>query len=499
MGKKQKGFKYALSKVRITIDLSKPEHQRNLLLGFVGLIMLGVVLLIGGLKGYEYTESAEFCGTVCHPMSSEFIRYEQSPHANIDCAKCHIGPGASFFVRSKIDGLRQVYAVLANTYDRPIKGPVHNLRPARDTCEECHKPTNFKDNIIKLKQHYDNDEANTPIQSTLILKMGGWREESGVSEGIHWHVSKSVYYIPADDRNQIIAWIGVEEDDGTLKEYFARDMLNMDRQSFVEDARENGRIRKMDCIDCHNRTAHYIPSPTEAVDNAIKEGLISRDLPYVRKKAVEILTPLYQSRQDGHEAIEGLRDYYRIEYPDVYENSAQRIDLAIKALTEIFDKTNFPEMRLNWKTNPANDRHRPALGCFRCHDGKHVTVDDSGNEVETISVKCNLCHTVPIVGRGNDRLVEAPVVVGDVPKSHADFRWTVEHRSTTMQQRESECYQCHGQGFCNNGVCHSLSHPEEMLFTHANEYEKQGGQVCYTCHQDILCSRCHPGGIIKNP
>jgi len=495
---KRKGLKRFLTGASLTIDLSSPKHRRNLFFGFIGLIVFGLVLLAGGLKGYEYTESAEFCGSLCHPMTSEFVRYEKSPHSNIDCAKCHIGPGTSFFVRSKIDGIRQVYAVLADTYERPIKGPVHSLRPARDTCEECHRPTGFKDNIIKTKQHYDNDEANTPVMSTLILKMGGWREKTGVSEGIHWHITNPVYYIAADDRNQVIAWIGVEQEDGTLKEFFARDMLNMDRESFVESAKDEGRVREMDCIDCHNRAAHYIPAPTEVVDDAIKEGLISRDLPYVRKKAVEILTPSYQSVQDGHDAIESLRDFYKMEYPAVYNSKSSEIDKAVETLIEIFDETNFPDMNLNWETNPANDRHRPSLGCFRCHDGKHVTIDDTGNELETVSVKCNLCHTVPIVGRGDDRLVEAPVVVGDVPETHADFRWTIEHRETTVEQT-AECYQCHGQGFCNNGVCHNLDHPKDMLFTHADEYLEQGDQVCYTCHQDILCSRCHPGGIIKNP
>ena len=115
-----------------------------------------------------------------------------------------------------------------------------------------------------------------------------------------------------------------------------------------------------------------------------------------------------------------------------------------------------------------------------------------------ISVACNLCHTVPIVGRGDDLLVEAPVIVGTTPASHADFRWTIEHRSITAAETQ-ECYQCHGQGFCNNGACHNLSHPPDMLYTHAEEYRKQGDQVCYTCHQDVLCSRCHPGGIVKNP
>ncbi|MEW5960598.1 MAG: NapC/NirT family cytochrome c, partial [Chloroflexota bacterium] len=125
----------------LTIDLNRPRHRLILFLSFVGLGLTGIVFLVSGYQTYHYTESAEFCGTVCHPMKSEFARYEHSAHANVECAKCHIGPGASFFVKSKIDGLKQVYAVLANTYSRPIKSPVHDLRPARETCEECHAPT----------------------------------------------------------------------------------------------------------------------------------------------------------------------------------------------------------------------------------------------------------------------------------------------------------------------------------------------------------------------
>ncbi len=489
-----------------SVDLSRPKHRRILFLGIVGLALLGVVILVSGLKTYEYTESAEFCGQTCHVMESEFVRYEYSPHANVDCAKCHIGPGTSFFVKSKIDGLKQVYAVMANTYSRPIKGPVHDLRPARETCEECHTPTSFKDNVIKNIVHYDNDRDNTLVQSTLILKMGGWQENAGVGEGIHWHITNPVYYIAADEGRQIIMWIGVEQADGSLKEYFARDMLNMARDSFVEEARAEGKVRQMDCIDCHNRTAHFIPSPEAVVDEAIETGVIPQSLPYIRAKAVEVLTPNYPSEAAADEAIEGLADFYKMSQlqeladasPSAVSDYQAKVETSLNEIKKLYAETNFPEMNLNWQTNPNNARHTPFPGCFRCHDGKHAAVDESGNEVEIISVKCNLCHTVPIVGRGNDRLVEAPVVVGDVPETHADFRWTIEHRSVT-EAEEQECYDCHGRGFCNNGACHNLSHPPDMLYTHAEEYFKTGDQVCYTCHQDILCSRCHPGGIVANP
>ena len=365
----------------------------------------------------------------------------------------------------------------------------------------------FKDNIIKIIKHYDNDEANTPVQSTLILKMGGWQKEGGVSGGIHWHTSNPVYYIAADDHRQVILWVGMEQEDGSLKEFYARDMLNMAWGSFVEEARAEGKIREVDCIDCHNRTAHFIPPPETVVDKSIGAGRIASDLPFIRTKAIEVLSNNYTSDTEAYAAIDALTDYYLRNGKDrssTYTNLTYtaefeaKVNASLIEIKRLYSETHFPQMRLNWKTNPNNARHNPFPGCFRCHDGKHVSLDKSGNEIETISVKCNLCHTVPIVGWGTDMLVEAPVIVGKIPDSHADFRWTIEHRFVQDAQKEG-CYDCHGQRFCSNSACHNLSHPPDMLYSHAEEYRKRGGQVCYTCHQDILCSRCHPGGIITNP
>lgn len=511
--RRKSGLRRWLRWPSFTVDFANPKHRRNILLIFVGLTVLGSAFIYGNYRLYHYTESAEFCGTACHVMDAQFVRYENSAHANVDCVDCHIGPGTSFFVKSKIDGLRQVYAVLVDNYSRPITSPVHDLRPARDTCETCHTPTSFKDNIIKTIVHYDNDEANTKIQSTLILKMGGWQKSAGVSQGIHWHITNPVYYITADYQRQVVLWIGVEQPDGSMKEFFARDMLGMAQTSFVEDAREKGEIRLMDCIDCHNRTAHYIPYPQQAVDQAISAGLLSREIPYIRAKAVEVLSPSYASVDEAQIAIQGLADFYTLGYinlstesggseaAELVQTSSEAEALLAANLAEIekiYRSTNFPDMGLNWESSPNNARHTPFLGCFRCHDGKHASVDETGREVETISVKCNLCHTVPITGRGDELLVESPVITGATPDSHADFRWTIEHRSVTDAEKQ-ECFQCHGQGFCSNSACHNLSHPPDMLFTHADEYRMRGDEVCYTCHQNILCSRCHPGGIISNP
>ncbi len=483
---------------KLTLDLNRVKHRRVLLLGMIGTGMLGLALLAGGYKSYSYTESAEFCGTVCHTMDPQFARYERSAHANVDCVECHIGPGWRSFIDSKIDGLHQVYALMTDDFSRPIKSPVHNLRPARETCENCHTPSSFKDNVIKTITHYDNDEQNTLIQSTLILKMGGWQESTGVSQGIHWHITNPVYYIPADEQRQVILWVGVEKADGSINEFFARDIFLPTHDSFVEDARQNGEIRKVDCIDCHNRTAHDIPTPERIVDEAISDNLISGNIPHIRSNAVSVLKTAYPSEAKAFQAIDGLFGYYEVAKPEVITEQGADVLNVISQLKIIYSSTNFPEMGMNWETNPNNETHTPTPGCFRCHDGNHVRFDEEGKEIETISSSCNLCHTVPIVGRGKNLLVETPVIVGPTPTSHSEFSWTIEHRNVSETELQ-DCYLCHGQGFCNNGICHNLSHPPDMLYSHAEEYRQQGEQVCYICHQDIHCSRCHPGGAVDNP
>jgi hypothetical protein len=368
---------------------------------------------------------------------------------------------------------------------------VHNLRPAREVCESCHTPTSFTDNIIKTIKSYANDEKNTPLQTTLILKMGGVNALTGESMGIHWHISSEMYYIALDEQRQVIAWVGVKQPDGSMKEYFSRDLIGMRFTSYVQDAGKKGGVRRLDCIDCHNRAAHYIPYPEQAVDLAIANELISTDLPYIRSKAVNLLNSDFASQTEAFAAIEQLRQDYE---PAQKEATAQ----AIETLKDLYTTANFPDMNLDWRTNPNNARHMPTAGCFRCHDGNHVAAGGTTAVEDVISVKCNLCHTVPIVGRGSELIIESPVIVGDIPESHSDFRWTIEHRNVENAE-EQGCFDCHGRSFCNNGACHSLSHPVDMAFSHAEEFRNVGGQVCYTCHQNVTCTRCHPAGIIENP
>ena len=103
-------------------------------------------------------------------MQPEYTAYLNSPHQRVSCVECHIGPGASWFVRSKLSGVRQVVAVTFHSYDRPIPSPVAQLRPARETCEQCHWPLKFTGDRLIVRKKYSDDEKNTVLTTVLLVK-----------------------------------------------------------------------------------------------------------------------------------------------------------------------------------------------------------------------------------------------------------------------------------------------------------------------------------------
>ena len=147
-----------------------------------------VNFVIAGQTGYRavtYMESVSFCGETCHTvMQPEFTAYQNSPHSRVECVGCHIGPGASWFVRSKLSGVGQVVAVTFNTYPRPIPTPVRNLRPARETCEACHWPEKFTEDRLRVIEKFADDDKNTLTKTVLLLRIGGGRRGPGI-HGTH--------------------------------------------------------------------------------------------------------------------------------------------------------------------------------------------------------------------------------------------------------------------------------------------------------------------------
>jgi nitrate/TMAO reductase-like tetraheme cytochrome c subunit len=241
--------------LRINVDLSR-AHDRRLLAFFIP-ASAGFLLLtaMGSYHTYHFTESVEFCGESCHTvMKPELTSYRHSSHARVACAECHIGKGAEWYVRSKLSGTYQVYATLAHKYPTPIPTPVKNLRPAQETCEQCHWPKEFVGNLDRTIAYYLPDQTNTLYSIRLLLKVGGGDPTHGPVGGIHWHmnVANKIEYIATDEARQKIPWVRMTDAQGVVTEFRTA--------SFTNDASQLPK-RTMDCMDCHNRPAHKFQSP----------------------------------------------------------------------------------------------------------------------------------------------------------------------------------------------------------------------------------------------
>jgi hypothetical protein len=382
----------------VQIDLSRPRDRRIMATFLAGSVTFLLISAVGSYNTFQFTESVQFCGETCHGvMKPELTTHDHGPHARVACVACHVGPGATWFVRSKLSGSYQVYAVAFNKYPRPITTPIKNLRPARETCEECHWPQKFTGNLDKTFTYFQSDETNKPYSMRLSVKIGGSDPTHGPVGGIHWHmvVASTVEYIATDAARQQIPWVRITDAQGVVTVYHEPKFTN--NPSLYE-------IRKMDCMDCHNRPAHRYVPPDKAVNLAMELGQIDRTLPWIKTNAVFVLTRNYTNEVEARESIATLL----VErYPD-----DPRIRPAIAAVQQIYSDNFFPEMKANWSVYPDNIGHMRWPGCFRCHDGNHKT-DDGKRSID--SHDCNSCHTILSQGSGDELLQLTP---GGQPFKH---------------------------------------------------------------------------------
>lgn len=404
------------------IDLNTPRHRRIFTTVGLGGLFLMALSGFGSFQAYEYTESVQFCGTTCHTvMEPEFVAYQASPHARVTCTGCHIGEGVDWYVKSKLSGAYQVYSTLFDKFERPIKTPIANLRPAKETCEQCHWPKHFFTQKMRTHTYYLSDEENTAHEMTMLVKVGGG--EGSASTGIHAHMylDAEISYIATDRRRQVIPYVEARGKDGKVTVY--RD------KSLEKGAIPKGEKRIVDCIECHNRPTHIFKAPDDALNEALTQGEIARSLPGIRSAAFDALEAKYTTKPAALKGIEKtILDHFRESYPDVAKSRAREIAQAIKVTQAIYTQNYFPEMKTDWKSHHDNLDHMHDLGCFRCHDDQHVSDDG-----KVISRDCKTCHTFVAQGPPGPNLKQNiegqeflhPVDIGD------DWKTT-------------NCVECHG-------------------------------------------------------
>ena len=342
-----------------------------------------VFLSVASMRMLNYMEEPEFCGTACHSvMSPEWATYQASPHSRVRCVDCHVGEGLGALVESKINGTWQMISVTFDLLERPIPTPVHQLRPARETCEKCHWPEKFYGSKIKSIVRYNSDEASTPKYTTLVLKVDSG-EEVGKA-GIHWHIDKSnvVRYASIDDEREEMLWVEVKQEDGSFKRFTNKKHTDIE-YAFNDE-------RTMDCVDCHNRATHIYENPKDAVDERIRKGLIDHSLPFIKREAYGAIISSFTTHDVADKIIENhIIGFYRENYPNLLGTKSRSIDKTIETLQSVYNTNIHFGMNVDWDVYPSFLGHKNGSGCFRCHNSD--LIDEAGTPIKN---DCTMCHSI---------------------------------------------------------------------------------------------------------
>ncbi len=521
--------------------------------GAVGVLLIGFV----AYETLETVDSTTFCTQVCHNVHyPEAVTFQASPHSEVPCSRCHVGVGTENFVRSKVHGLQDILPNLTGTYERPISTPLAGRRPSSETCEKCHSPQKFSGDLVRTRSVYQSDETNTKKTNTVVLKVGGGN--SNIAEGIHWHVTSDVWYLPMDEEHLEIGWVGVEQDEG-YKMY-----INPNFAGEVTSERIATEKKLMDCIDCHNRVSHLFRSPDELLDSALSDSSIDDSLPFVKREAMKVIGTPSPNLKKAYAKAEGFEDFYRQNYPLVYEGKKVSIAQAIDKLKEIIRLTFFPEMLVDWTTHADQSSHNKpsdelmdewnvefndwqtnkSEGCFRCHSTLTPIEDVSSTGVvvsngvsdnsqlisllpkneltqkNVLDASCNLCHytlsesTSPVpssIPHPTEKLEDCLLChnsfsIKPVPEDHP---WSTNEACTTCHQAaltDSLLQTKTRVGLASN-TPHPIERLEDCLLCHdqsaplplGSDHVWSTSETCVACHrQDTILLPAPSAGVVES-
>jgi nitrate/TMAO reductase-like tetraheme cytochrome c subunit len=373
------------------VDFNDPIFRHGVDIVLVATIANLLVVAMASYRGAAYMDSPQFCGQSCHVMHPEYTAYKISAHSHVACVECHIGSGAQAYFSAKVNGTKQLIEVsfhpiagiapkIIPNYPTPIESPVANLRPARYICEGCHTPARFVGEKLLVKSSFADDAANTETQSVVVLHLGGQDSLSHLT-GIHGVHLGHIEYVATDPTRTAIPWVEKLNADGS-ETVFAT--------SAASGGVPKGERRVMDCIDCHNRAAHTFMTAEEALNRAMADGAVSPDLPWIHKEGLELLKASYASEDEARTKIPAqLEAFYQSQHPEVIAAKAAQVKAAGDELVTLYSQNVFPFMKVTWGTHPNHIGHMSYPGCFRCHDGDHVTKSGTA-----IPQDCSVCHNL---------------------------------------------------------------------------------------------------------
>jgi hypothetical protein len=371
----------------LTRALQSSVARRRIMFALVMTVVNVFIVATVTHKAVTFMETPKFCGTVCHTvMQPEYEAYLRSPHSRVECVGCHVGAGAISAAQAKFSGLRQLWGVATGTYRRPIETPVHGMRSARETCEQCHQPARFSGPRLGFRVRYKDDEANTPQVTAMLFPVGGEDPRTKAYQGIHWHASQrfQVRYQAMDRKRQVIGRIQKLDGGKVVEEWFPS---TKPEGPVVEE-------RIMECVDCHNRPTHiYDGSPESAINKGLREGLLDGSVPWLHQMGLLALKSGAPPRAQAEEFFQAaLEQGYGREHA-AQKPAADKLEASARGLATLYRRNVYPAMQVTWNTYRSNMGHggpdpgKAKSECFRCHSGDHKTKDG-----RDLSSKCESCH-----------------------------------------------------------------------------------------------------------
>jgi nitrate/TMAO reductase-like tetraheme cytochrome c subunit len=365
----------------VVVDRKTALHRLLLFLG----ITVGANLLVGTQLTYravEYMDTPQFCGTTCHSMRPEYLGHQDSNHASVACAECHVAPGAGGWVEAKMNGTRQMWQTLTNTFTRPIPSALESghLVPSKETCERCHWADKIVASRLLVIPSYASDEPNSDSYTVLMMLVGG-----SAMQGIHHaHFAGGfeIRYAASDPKRQTIPWVERRNlRTGETKTYLAQGTKPEQVAGLPKHI--------MQCVDCHDRPTHAFWLPDRGLNRALAFGAVPASLPFIKKQGLAVLQATYASSDEAAQEIPAaIEAYYRQTYPQVYAQRTADVAKAAQGILDIYNRNVFPDLKVTWGTYANNLGHVDFPGCFRCHDGSHTTADGQ----DTITQDCGACH-----------------------------------------------------------------------------------------------------------
>jgi nitrate/TMAO reductase-like tetraheme cytochrome c subunit len=380
-------------RIRERLETEVTDRKRALqrLVVFLA-IVVGVNLLIGTQLTYRavvYMDTPQFCGGACHVMRPQYLGHQDSAHASVACAECHIAPGAGGWVAAKMNGTRQLWQTITNTYARPIPSAIESGRlvPSKETCEHCHWAEKIVATRLLVIPSYADDEKNTDSYNVLMMLVGG-RRMQGIHHA-HFAGGFVIRYAASDPKRQTIPWVERRNTKtGETQTYIANGTTPEQASSLPKYT--------MQCVDCHDRPTHSFSLPDRALNRALALGEVPADLPFIKKRGLAALQANYPSSSEAAQKIPAaIESYYQQSYPEIYAQRGTEIAKAGQSILAIYNHNVFPDLKVTWGTYTNSLGHTDSPGCFRCHDGSHSSADGK----LTISQDCSACHQLLAMGQ----------------------------------------------------------------------------------------------------